>query len=146
MKESTILNNAYLNYRLKKNPQMKPHQVGRASFKVTKNKERIIKDKICKYLKWIGQLGIVVDSSAHYNANADRYVKSETTTGTSDIIACIDGCFYGIELKRIYATGRDTQKDNQKEFERRVNESGGCYVIVNDFMSFYEWLLTIKQK
>lgn len=140
-RESTILNEAYTKYTLSRHEKMLPHQVGKATFKMTKNKERVILDKITKYLKWVGQLGVVVDSAAHYSQGSGRYIKSQTTVGTSDIIACINGKFVSIELKRIYATGKDRQSEEQKKFEQRVNNAGGDYIIVNDFMSFYEWYL-----
>ena len=68
MTEAQILNSAHTNYCLIKYPHMLEHQVGKATFKATKNKETVILDKITKYLKWIGELGIVVDSAALFQA------------------------------------------------------------------------------
>ena len=139
MRESQILNEAYEKFMSKEHPLIPVHAIGKATFKVTKNKERVILDKITKFLNWSGHLGLVVDSAASYSQTAGRFIKSQTTAGCSDMIACIDGKFYAIELKRVYETGKDKQSDIQKKFENRVNIAGGSYVIVNNFMTFYKW-------
>ena len=139
-KESTILNDAYHKwYRETKKSTVPDYAL--PVFKLsTKNKERQIKQKIHQYCKWIGQKATIVDSSAHYNKATGIYIKSETTVGCADLIACINGKYYDIEVKRIYDNGRDRQSDLQKEFERTTIVAGGGYVIVNDFMSFYDFL------
>ena len=139
-KESEILNEAYRNYlRKEKGSTLPDHAI--PTFKLsTKNKERIIKQKIEKYLNWIGQYCVIVDSSAHYSKEVGQYVKSETSAGCPDLIACIDGQFVGIEVKRIYENGRDRQSDIQKKVEHRINRASGKYIVVSDFMSFYHWL------
>lgn len=137
MTESKILNGAYHKWMAKEHPTMPEHAFGKASFKMTKNKETVILDKIMKFLRWEGQLGVIVDSAAHYSKGVGMYVKSKTTVGCSDMIACINGHFYAIELKRVYAKGKDVQSEHQKKFEHRVGEALGVYVIVNDFLDFY---------
>jgi hypothetical protein len=143
MRESQILNESYAKWMAVQHPTMPVHAYGKASFKMTKNKETVILDKITKFLRWEGQLGVVVDSAGHYSKQAGMYIKSKTTIGCSDIIACINSHFYAIELKRIYDKGKDVQSEHQKKFEHRVGEALGVYVIVNDFMNFYEWYKTI---
>ena len=144
-RESTILNEAYHNYlREVKGSTVPPHAL--PTFKLsTKNPERQIKQKIQKYLKWIGYECAIIDSAAHYSKDAGMYIKSETTVGTSDLIACIDGRYVAIEVKRIYDTGRDRQSEHQKKFQKRVEGAGGLYMIVSDFMNFYNKLNTIKK-
>ena len=95
--------------------------------------------KIRRFCTCSGHYCIVVDSSAHYNKDVGQYVKSQTTTGAPDLVASINGIFVGIEVKRIYATGKDRQSDIQKKVEQQINSDGGQYIIVNDFMSFYNW-------
>ena len=140
MRESKILNEAYHKWMKINKPLIPEYAYGKASFKMSKNKETVILDKIVKYLNWIGELGIVVDSAAHYSKYVGMYVKSKTTVGCSDIIACIGGEFYAIELKRNYEMGKDRQSDMQKKFEDRVRNAKGRYIIVSDFMDFYNWL------
>ena len=143
MRESQILNESYAKFMAKEHPTMPSYAYAKASFKMTKNKETVILDKIMKFLKWEGQLGVIVDSAAHYSKGVGMYVKSKTTVGCSDMIACLNGHFYAIELKRVYDKGKDRQSEHQKKFERRVGEALGVYVIVTDFMNFYEWYKTI---
>ena len=144
MTKNKILYDAYFKYTKMIRPSIPDHAICKPNISGSKNKEKVIKSEIVQFLKWEGWLGIIVDSSAHYNKDAGIYVKSETTTGTSDIIACIEGKFYAIELKRIYDKGKDRQSERQEKFEKRVTSAGGEYVIVNDFMTFYGWYKTIK--
>ena len=139
MKESTVLTEAYHKYlREEKGSTVPDHAL--PAFKLsTKNPERQIKQKIEKYLNWVGQYCVIVDSSAHYNKEVGQYVKSETSAGCPDLIACIDGQFVGIEVKRIYENGRDRKSDIQKKVEHRINRASGRYIVVHDFMSFYNW-------
>lgn len=140
MRESTIINEAYHSYlREVKGSTVPAHAL--PSFKLsTKNPERQVKQKIQKYLSWVGYYCIIVDSSAHYNKDAGQYVRSETSVGAPDLVACIDGQFVGIEVKRKYATGQDRQSDIQKKVEARLNNAGGRYIIVRDFMDMYNQL------
>ena len=45
--------------------------------------------------------------------------------GASDLVACINGRFYGIEVK----VGRDRQRLAQKKFQAAVERAGGKYVL-----------------
>ena len=141
MRESTILNEAYHKY-LREVKQSTVPDHAMPTFKLsTKNPERQIKQKIEKYLNWIGHYCVIVDSSAHYSKEVGRYIKSETSPGCPDLIASINGQFVGIEVKRIYDNGRDRQSDIQKKVEARILADGSQYWIVNDFMSFYNKLV-----
>lgn len=57
-----------------------------------------------------------------------KFVKSSTDPGVPDIIACIRGTYTGIEVK----IGRDSQSPDQKEQQRRIQQSGGRYIIARD--------------
>ena len=143
MRESEVLNKAYQNYQMT-TKGVPAYACDKAVLTGSKNPERVIKDKIEKYLKWIGHYCVIVDSSAHYNKDVGRYIKSETSLGCPDLIASINGKFVGIEVKRIYENSRDRQSEVQKKVENRIISDKGQYWIVNDFMSFYEMLTKFK--
>ena len=63
----------------------------------------------------------------------DRYIKSQTSAGIPDIIACIDGRFISIEVK----IGKDIQSTAQKLQEQKIKSAKGIYYIAKDFDSFY---------
>jgi len=140
MRESDILNKAYQKYTME-TKGAPAHSCDKAILKASKNPERVIKDKIEKFLTWEYQYCVIVDSSARYNKDLGRYVKSETSAGCPDLIACIDGQFVGIEVKRIYENSRDRQSEIQKKVEHRINRASGKYIVVHDFMSFYNWYI-----
>lgn len=54
----------------------------------------------------------------------DRIVKVGVP-GVSDLLACIDGQFWGIEVK----VGRDRQREEQARFQAAVERAGGRYVM-----------------
>jgi len=56
-----------------------------------------------------------------------RYVKF-STPGMADIIACVNGMFYAIEIKS--SVGK--QNENQKRFQEKVESSGGKYLIIRE--------------
>lgn len=47
--------------------------------------------------------------------------------GVSDLVCCIGGKFYGVEVK----VNRDRQRDEQKKFQRAVEAAGGKYVLAH---------------
>jgi hypothetical protein len=63
-----------------------------------------------------------------------KRIPSSGTKGTSDIKAIINGKFIAIEIKY----GKDRQSDVQKDYQRKVEASGGEYWIVRDFEQFME--------
>jgi hypothetical protein len=76
-----------------------------------------------------------------------QYIKSTSTNGTADISATIQGKSIKIEIK-CKATGDNYQSAAQKEYQSKIQQAGGIYLIVRDFESFYNWfqLNFCKQK
>jgi hypothetical protein len=64
-----------------------------------------------------------------------QYIRGTGTNGTADISATIKGRSVKIEVK----VGRDKQSQDQKEYQERIERSGGLYVIAKTFQEFYEW-------
>jgi hypothetical protein len=63
------------------------------------------------------------------------WVKGTGTNGTSDISATIHAKSVKIEVK----IGADKQSDQQKEYQKQIEDAGGIYFIAKNFQSFYEW-------
>jgi Holliday junction resolvase len=61
----------------------------------------------------------------HFKVHGSKFMEP----GISDIIACVDGHFLGIEVKRPGA--KNEQSEAQKIHERNLTKSGGTYLVVN---------------
>jgi len=72
-----------------------------------------------------------------------EFVSSGMRRGIEDISATINGKTVAIELKRIYKKGKDRQSKDQIQEQKRVENSGGIYLIVNSFQDFYEKYLEL---
>ena len=66
------------------------------------------------------------------------WIGSGMRKGIADIKAIIHGKPYDIELKRVYAKGKDRQSEHQKLEQERIEKAGGNYIIVKDFQDFYD--------
>lgn len=64
-----------------------------------------------------------------------KWIKPSMQAGTADISATIGGMSVKIEIK----IGKDRQSEVQKQYQYEVERSGGVYLIVGDFQSFYDW-------
>jgi len=67
-------------------------------------------------------------------------IKSSGTNGTSDLKMIVRGLFIALEIK--CAATHDRQRPEQRSYQLQVEQSGGIYYIVTDFVSFYEWFNT----
>lgn len=67
-----------------------------------------------------------------------QYIPTSGVKGSADISATIRGHSVKIEVK----AGRDRQRPEQMEYQRRIEQAGGLYVIAHDFPSFLEWYET----
>jgi hypothetical protein len=90
-----------------------------------------------------GNEGRVIDNRKTYTdvigqrktIGSVQRIKSTQTNGTSDLKAVIKGQMIAIEIKY----GKDSQSKAQKEYQERIENSGGIYLIVKDFDTFYYW-------
>lgn len=88
-------------------------------------------------------MGRVIDNRKTYTdvigrkvtIGSTQYIPSTGTLGSSDIKAVINGKSVAIEIK----WQKDKQSNAQKEYQERFESSGGIYIIVKDFDSFYQW-------
>lgn len=68
-----------------------------------------------------------------------KYIPPTSTNGTADISATIEGISVKIEVK----IGRDKQSEDQKLYQKAVEDAGGIYWIAKDFQSFYNWVIEL---
>ena len=97
--------------------------------------EKLFENKIKAYLKSIGAYFI--------KTHGDRFSK----VGTPDIIACINGHFFGIEVKAENGKPSDLQLYHLEQ----IRKAGGYSFLLypngfEDFKNFCENLLTSQQK
>lgn len=64
-----------------------------------------------------------------------QWIPGTGTKGTSDISAIVAGRSVKIEVK----IGRDQQSEHQKQYQQRVEKSGGLYFIARSYPSFLQW-------
>lgn len=71
---------------------------------------------------WANNTGVARD------LNYDDRIIRFGLKGSSDIIGTYKGLFLGIEVK----TGNAVQNKFQKNFEKRIRQIGGIYIIINE--------------
>jgi hypothetical protein len=92
-----------------------------------------------------GNEGRVIDSRNTYTdvvgfkktIGSITRIKGQGTNGTSDLKAVIKGQMIAIEIK----FGKDRQSEAQKDYQEKIEKSGGIYLIVKDLDVFYDWML-----
>jgi hypothetical protein len=90
---------------------------------------------VIRYLTLEGHYCSRIQSQGQYRASVGRWTKSTVKRGIGDLIAIINGKTIMIEIK----VKRDQQSTYQKQTQIEVEQSGGTYLIVRDFDSFYNW-------
>lgn len=94
----------------------------------------------------IASSGRVIDNRQTYTnvigqnvtIGSTKYIPGTSTKGTADISATINGKSVKIEVK----IGKDRQSDYQKQYQQKVEQAGGIYIIAKDFESFLQWYNT----
>lgn len=81
-------------------------------------REKVIENKIKEYLT---SKGIY-----HFKIHGDNFVKP----GLPDIVACCNGKFLAIEVKRPGA--KNEQSEAQKIHQRNITKSGGVYLLADN--------------
>ncbi len=64
-----------------------------------------------------------------------KYIPGTGTKGSADLSCTIRGRSVKIEIK----FGKDTQSDDQKEYQESIEKAGGVYIIVRTFDEFIQW-------
>lgn len=60
--------------------------------------------------------------------------------GTADLTMVVNGKYVGVEVK----IGKDRQSEVQKEFENKLTQSGGHYLIVKSWEDFYSKFIELS--
>jgi hypothetical protein len=89
-------------------------------------------NSVINFLLSKGHFASRIQSQGQYSPTRGRWIKSKVRRGIGDIIACIDGQFWMIEIK----VGKDRQSEYQKSVEKDVKKAGGKYLIVKEFGQF----------
>jgi len=67
--------------------------------------------------------------------NTTRWVKGSSHVGSADVHAVIQGRAVMIEIK----IGNDFQSQAQRDYQKKIEQSGGVYLIVRTFQDYYNW-------
>lgn len=98
------------------------------------NEGRIIDDRKT-YVDVVGRTRVI---------GSVKRIRSSGTNGTSDYKSVVNGRFIAIEIK-CRATN-DRIRPDQLRYKEQVEKSGGIYLIVKDFASFFEWFNLFIEK
>jgi hypothetical protein len=90
--------------------------------------ETALVNAIIAYLTYRGALAIRINAGGIVTGEEKRRYVRLAPVGCPDVIACISGRWVGIEAK----IGRNKQTPAQLDFQRRVNEAGGVYIVCRD--------------
>lgn len=117
------------------------------AFKVQGNSANALTQAVINFLKAEGHQAERISSSGRYIEDKKQYtdvlgntriigsgkwIKGNTTAGTADISATVQGVAVKIEIKH----GKDRQSDVQKVYQANIEQAGGYYIIVRDLDNF----------
>ena len=76
----------------------------------------------------------------HFKVHGSKFMEP----GIADIIACVNGLFVGIEVKRPGA--KREQSEVQKVHERNVKKSGGIYLLADSLQEVIDLVSSLEEK
>lgn len=71
-----------------------------------------------------------------------KWIPGSGTKGTADISATVNGMSIKIEVK----IGNDRQSEYQKQYQQKIEQAGGVYIIVKTFNDLYTWYQTFTNQ
>jgi hypothetical protein len=101
--------------------------------KTKKPTEHEIQNECLDWLAVFGHIGVRINSGAVKATAASgktRFIRFNDTPGCSDILACVEGTFFAIEIKRPGAKTDALRLAKQQHFGARVEKSGGVSLFV----------------
>lgn len=113
-------------------PESGLHGLGKFSAKDTNG----ITHCITTLLNTCGCYCVRVNTQGQWNEKLQKWTKGHTPKGTADLLACIGGTFFSFEIKR----GYDKLTPEQEATRERVQASGGVYLVIYEYQTFYNWL------
>lgn len=94
-----------------------------------------ITNSIAEYITISGGFANRQQSQGQYDPTLKRFRHGTVKRGSSDLICLVNGKSLHIEIK----FGRDKQSEDQKIYQKQIEDSGGLYFIATSFPQFYEW-------
>lgn len=95
-------------------------------------------NEIIRHIRKLGGWAVRVNVSGFYDPGKGFWRKGVTDPGTPDIMAVVNGRFYGIEIK----TGTDRLRPEQTLTKQAIEAAGGLYLIAHDLAQFRQELRT----
>jgi hypothetical protein len=118
----------------RKYPNMPEHGLPKPKVKV--NDTNSLTKAVMQTFEVHGLYCTRIQSQGQYDPRTKRFRRGTTRRGVSDLHALINnGQHCSIEIK----FGTDQMSKAQRETERQVRASGGIYIVVRDFESFWSW-------
>lgn len=100
-------------------------------------------ERISSTGRWLDKRQIVTDCTGNRRTiGSGCWIKPNTTIGTADISATINGRSVKIEVK----IGRDRQSDRQKQYKAQIERAGGIYIIARSLEQFVGELMTYSSR
>jgi hypothetical protein len=112
-------------------PDRKPESANR----ITNNIIRVINMQPGCFAFRVNNVGV-------WDAAKGIYRKGNTMRGISDILACVRGRMYAIEVK----AGKDVISFDQQKFMTLVTQSGGQIFVAHNTDAFIAWFTTVLEK
>ena len=112
-------------------PDRKPETANR----ITNNIIRIINMQPACFAFRVNNVGV-------WDAAKGIYRKGNTMKGISDILACVRGQMFAIEVK----AGKDVISFDQQKFMSLVTQSGGQVFVAHSTDAFIAWFTTVLEK
>jgi Holliday junction resolvase len=91
-------------------------------------------NEIIRHIRKLGGWAVRVNVSGFYDPEKGFWRKGVTDPGTPDIMAVVNGRFYGIEIK----TGTDRLRPEQTLTKQAIEGAGGVFLIAHDIAKFRE--------
>ena len=90
--------------------------------------------EIIQHIRKLGGWATRVNVSGFYDPDKGFWRKGVTDPGTPDVMAAVNGRFYGIEIKN----GTDALSKAQIATKQAIESAGGVFIIAHDIAQFRE--------
>jgi len=95
---------------------------------------------VVDFLKFSGHFATRLSSTGLYREDLKKFVPSAQRVGLPDVLACVDGRYYAVEVK----VGRDRLSDEQKKAIEDLRRAGAYVFVANTFQGFLEWFTALN--
>jgi hypothetical protein len=119
--------------RRKRYPTIPDHALPSTKFRDSTANE--LTAAVIRFLSLHGHYCSRIQSQGQYQPKLGIFTRSQVKRGIGDVLAVINGKSIMLEIK----VKRDQQSTYQKQTQIEVEQSGGTYLIVRDFDSFFNW-------